>query len=772
MDLGWVAGALAIASALACASGAAEEQRSSQERPAWILIEAEDYVAHLPDDPNLLRTHDLPWASARTALIRFPRAEEVHWQLDASPGRRDLWIRYAATRSIALAWNVEDGPRTVTELPGTGALEGRGAWGWARLGAVDVLERGLRLSVEGAGLRPDCFALVPEGSGEPDWPSAPPLPDYPDTVLKRLAEIPPRAEAPWLTASADIELPDWIERSRVGLHTRLSAAWIGKPLFHVAESAAAGLGAPALVRHVKSMSGLCYWPSRIGAVHPSVEAEAGPDLVRAMVRRADQANLAFVAYYRHQEDLPLADTHPDWVCRDVQGRTIRTAGEPRLCFHSPFAEATLDRLLELVERGVDGIYLDESHQPLEGCWCPWTRKAFLAETGLPLPGSASPNDPLYRRFVAFTEDSLARELWRWREQVRQHDPDAVLLVSTHAQPDPAEPRPTLRLASIADVVKTEYAIASRPALWHFLERLPERERPARDALMTQGWAASRDGAFGRPAHVWIHGLEGAARWRAAAAAVVVSGCVANLDHPEASLPDAASFAAAIELARELARPLAGARPVPAVLLHLPERAHNELLPDRLAAWQATRAPFLAAWEALLSQHLPARILGDDQLEGDLPPGAELLFLPCPERLGDRQRATVERFRASGGLVVESEVDRLSSAARSLELPVRLELPDRVQAHWLRASDGAWILGLTNAPAWVTDPRAPAPPEVAPARIELADNVELVQLWPGERSLEILEQGGTREVQLPAFQEAVVLRLRTEPNSSDGSHRPR
>ena len=719
------------------------------------LIEAEAYAECSPSGKGLARPHDLPWASGRTGLIRFPPVERVSWRFRvATEGPHDVWFRYAAVREVPVRWSLDNGDWIETRAPATGAFAGRGAWDWALLGTVDLSSEEQTLSMAGAGLRPDCFWIERAGQGKPDWPLAPAAPSHTPEVLEKLRDLPPRSRAEWFREAALVELPSWIEETRVGLHTRLSVAWTDKPLFTRAEAAAASLGAPAIVRHVKSMSGACFWPSAWGAVAPWVEEATidGVDPVAAMAQRARAEGLAFVAYYRHQEDRPLAEEHPDWVCRDASGQTIRTASEPRLCFHSPFANVTLGRFLEIAERGANGLYLDESHQPLEGCWCEWTRAAFLGATGLPLPKAPLLEDPLYQRFLAFNEDSLARRLWQWRRALRGHDSEFVLLVSTHRQPGLAQPLPTLRLASVGDAVKTEFGLGAGRGL---LGGSSKGAAHSTDALLSLGWAMSRDGGFGRPAHVWIHALEGAPRWRAAAAAVVASGCVANLDHPESSLPDARAFSEAFELAQRLGAPLAGARPLPSVLLHLPERARNALLPDEVAAREKVIGPFASAWEALLNARLPARIASDDELATEIPADAQLLFLPAPTSLEDLQRRTVERFELRGGVVIESDPERLVLAVRDLSFPIALEAPPEVQAHWFRAPDGALLLGITNSASWVLDARASAPRRVEGARLTLTEAVRSITVWPAGESLPVPP---TRVVSLPAFQEALILRV--------------
>ncbi|HHH31466.1 MAG TPA: hypothetical protein ENK57_24395, partial [Polyangiaceae bacterium] len=349
---------LLLAGALSCtplACSASPQAPPGEARAEELLVlEAEEFTRTSPEPTPKVKRHGLPFASERTALVGFATVDWIEWKWEQR-GHRELWLRYASRRAFEMRWAVDGAWRTST-LPATGGLEGEDAWRWSRLGAIDTTNGDHTLRVAGIGIRPDCFALIAVDAGEPRWPREEANRSTPPKTLAALARIPPRMDPDWMERSGGVELPDWIETERVGLHTRLSVAWTKRPLFTQAAEAAASLGARSITRHVKSMRGECFWPSSLGAVAPWVAAATvgSEDPVEAMARRAHAAGVAFVAYYRHQEDRPLVEEHPGWICRDSKGRVPRTAGEPRLCFHSPFGEATLTRLLELADRGADG----------------------------------------------------------------------------------------------------------------------------------------------------------------------------------------------------------------------------------------------------------------------------------------------------------------------------------------------------------------------------------------------------------------------------------
>ena len=138
----------------------------------------------------------------------------------------------------------------------------------------------------------------------------------------------------------------------------------------------------------------------------------------------------------------------------------------------------------------------------------------------------------------------------------------------------------------------------------------------------------------------------------------------------------------------------------------------------------------------------------------MPESTSLLVLPAEDLLEPAQRAAVDAFRARGGTVLPADPARVLPAARSLPLPAHLDAPPRVQSHWFRGPDGSLFIALSNAPAWVLDPGASAPPPVTGARLLLTDPSLPVHVHTGAE----LPPSGA----VPTFQEGLVLEVGTQP----------
>ena len=160
---------------------------------------------------------------------------------------------------------------------------------------------------------------------------------------------------------ASLRLPDYFVEHRVQLHTRLSLRkWSSEPLFKQAEGHFAEMGAKVYTRHCKTGREGAWWPSSVGAIDPKTNGE---DLAKQMIDRAHAKGLRIIQYHRHMEDEYMASQHPDWLCVNEKGKVRSTKRGDYMCMNSPYLDYLTTRMLELVERGTDGLYFDEWHMP-------------------------------------------------------------------------------------------------------------------------------------------------------------------------------------------------------------------------------------------------------------------------------------------------------------------------------------------------------------------------------------------------------------------------
>lgn len=103
--------------------------------------------------------------------------------------------------------------------------------------------------------------------------------------------------------------------------------------------------------------------------------------------------------------------HPDWAFRTETGEIVEQNSYVQTCQNSVYQrEKTSEIFTELLTtHPFDGVYCnmsgfvatDYSGRVYGLCHCESCRRAYLAETGQPLPAGSNPADPAFRRYMAF-----------------------------------------------------------------------------------------------------------------------------------------------------------------------------------------------------------------------------------------------------------------------------------------------------------------------------------------------------------------------------------
>ncbi|GAB6165946.1 hypothetical protein JCM19992_19460 [Thermostilla marina] len=761
-----------------------------------LIIEAEQYAQRVPDDGTFAEPFAQGNASAGMGLFKFfPSEGRCEWKITfPEAGTTRLWVRYAAGGSPMLRYRLLD-PAGKELSAGrlnvepTGDLE---VWGWELLGELSHPVGVVRLEVQGAPLRLDCFWL---GNSDP--------PNLEDLMAAQMARVRSHLEHPiepiapdWLTEADEYRLPEWYDSIRVCAHTRLSWSWNRKDpdrFLHAGERLAT-LGFHEIVRHIKTGSEGAWWPSSVGAVLPQANKV---DYAKQIIDEAHAAGCRIIVYHRHMEDDAIAEAHPEWVAKDFRGEPLVKRGT-KICFNTPYADFVEKRLVELAERGADGFYFDEVHMPKPFCWCDNCRKAFQEATGMEYPRSPNPFDPAYQKAIEFKNVTIERVFRKWRAAIHAVNPECVLLISSNSYPQMSDRHTTHRLYRIADAMKTEFSLPARASGSRIFATDPTIAPTENDARLALGYAIARDATDGRPPHVWTHGLPNGLHARFATAGLIVHGCVANLDHPENTIPDPELFADAVALGNRLSPAYAGKKPIRFAAIHFSEYARDYYLPDESAAWKKVLYPVYGAFTTCLRDRLPVGIVTDSQLAQGRLDGYRVLFLPAPDRLTDEMRREVEKFEAAGGLVVRQKPEwewhrpnsgmaEASSAFRDTLRSVWGDAPYRItggpaKMHAVAFADQAhseWTIGLVNDFSWVFTGHARLPSgEFSPAYLEAlrfrgpepcrnvrvvvnpAFRVENVREIITGRTLEVRQAAdGSTVIDVPDFECAAVVTFR-------------
>jgi len=186
----------------------------------------------------------------------------------------------------------------------------------------------------------------------------------------------------------------------------------GRLLVQLAEA----LKANTIVLFARDPWGRTYYNrSSVGPKHAKIKE----DLIAETLREARKRNIKVIVMVGHTANKYVYEKHTDWAQRTKDGEPItlehipfeRRLHEPEwplMCINSPFMELVKKEVLEVLDLGVDGIFLDSfRYQPdiEKACYCNWCREKFKKSFGFEMP-----EEPNWL-------DSRWRTLWNWRYNV-------------------------------------------------------------------------------------------------------------------------------------------------------------------------------------------------------------------------------------------------------------------------------------------------------------------------------------------------------------------
>ena len=164
--------------------------------------------------------------------------------------------------------------------------------------------------------------------------------------------------------------------------------------------------------------GRAFYDSKIAPKHPRLR---GRDFLGELLEEARREGIRVVAMVAHTTNPYLYSKNPDWAQRGVDGGIITMDTDPRnvrrekphwplMCLNGPFLEYATRESEEVLNYGVDGVFLDSfRYQPdlKYACFCDRCRGRFKKEMGYELPTREYWEWEYYRR--AF--------LWRYKVNV-------------------------------------------------------------------------------------------------------------------------------------------------------------------------------------------------------------------------------------------------------------------------------------------------------------------------------------------------------------------
>ena len=178
--------------------------------------------------------------------------------------------------------------------------------------------------------------------------------------------------------------------------------------------------------------GLCYFPTRVGQMHPGL---GGRDILSEVISLAHQKNINVVIYMSLIFDTWAYRNHPGWKIYSANGKPAAENSRYGLCCpNSPYREYIRELIGEVCSNyEFEGIRFDMTFWP-EVCYCPSCQERYQRETGSELPRIIDWEDPLWVRFQRKREDWLVEFAAMATSTVRRIKPDVSIEHQTSTLP--------------------------------------------------------------------------------------------------------------------------------------------------------------------------------------------------------------------------------------------------------------------------------------------------------------------------------------------------
>jgi hypothetical protein len=183
----------------------------------------------------------------------------------------------------------------------------------------------------------------------------------------------------------------------------------------------------------KGHPGYTSWPTKVGSAAPGIVRDA-MRIHRDVTR---ELGVRLGVHYSGVWDIRAIELHPDWACRDADGKP-----HPRAtCRNSAYLdELMIPQLVELVEiYDIDGLWVDGDNWGSVACWCERCRAEFSRRTGL-APAPRGPGENHWPQWLAFHRSLFEEYVDRWTKAVHRARQDCALTSSFMygaRQPEPA-----------------------------------------------------------------------------------------------------------------------------------------------------------------------------------------------------------------------------------------------------------------------------------------------------------------------------------------------
>jgi len=199
--------------------------------------------------------------------------------------------------------------------------------------------------------------------------------------------------------------------------------------------------ANTIVVFARDAWGRAYFNSSTARKHSKL---GDRDLIKELVEEAKKHGIYVVAMIGHTTNPELYKKHPDWAQRRADGSVITMDTDPMevqgpmrwplMCLNSPFLDVVAREAEEVLEYGVDGVFLDSfRYMPdaEKACFCRYCTEKYRRENGSELPQIPDWNSEVYRKSFLWRYKVNVDGIKRVYEAVKAKRKEAILAYNSH-----------------------------------------------------------------------------------------------------------------------------------------------------------------------------------------------------------------------------------------------------------------------------------------------------------------------------------------------------
>jgi hypothetical protein len=176
---------------------------------------------------------------------------------------------------------------------------------------------------------------------------------------------------------------------------------------------------------------VAYYPTEVSYHHRSAWL-SDRDLLGELIagcRKLDMSVLVRTDAHATYDDAKAA--HPDWIAVESDGNPRRHWSSPEMwvtCALGPYNFEFMTSVhKEIMARyNVDGIFVNRWDGSGD-CYCQHCRDSFRSATGLDLPRTSDPHDPVRRQFLLWRQQRLVDVIDVWDSTIRVINPEASII---------------------------------------------------------------------------------------------------------------------------------------------------------------------------------------------------------------------------------------------------------------------------------------------------------------------------------------------------------